>query len=317
MRRIREGSLRTFCWVVLSLAGIAGTRVLAQGDKPAISARAADTIPALDCLDLIPDSLLKIVPVFAFPVISNKAHAGLLSNAANIIQDLTNRLSSLIAPVDGQIASVDSLISWRDLSAPLIVTWHADGSVTWTVGLLPVVFQPGVDRAGAADLYARLFRLASEANEAFYPRPPQGPRGPVTFEIRFAASTFRADGTPVETRFAHALPAFVVKAPKSVEVVRYVSGRVPNYPDAALRSGSQGSVVVRFMVDTTGKVVMPTFRDLPETRVELMGHYDDFLKAIREAAVGWRFRPARVGNCIVPQIVEQPFGFSLSWPPQP
>jgi len=78
----------------------------------------------------------------------------------------------------------------------------------------------------------------------------------------------------------------------------------PAYPAALLKLGVEGSVMVRYVVDSLGHADLGTLQILRATRIE-------FAIAVREALPNMRFTPARMGPKAVPQLVEQPFNFRI------
>lgn len=74
------------------------------------------------------------------------------------------------------------------------------------------------------------------------------------------------------------------------------------YPSALFEAGIAGSATVRFIVDTTGIVEMPT--------LEITASHDLFADAARRAMSGARFTPAVLGGRRVRQVVAIPFRFS-------
>lgn len=86
--------------------------------------------------------------------------------------------------------------------------------------------------------------------------------------------------------------------------VRDPSSAVPVYPPLLEKQGIEGVAVVRFVVDTTGRADLATFR-LVETNHAL------FAAAVRDALPAMKFRPATVGPAKVRQLVEIPFGFKI------
>jgi protein TonB len=78
----------------------------------------------------------------------------------------------------------------------------------------------------------------------------------------------------------------------------------PAYPPALLKLGVEGSVMVRYVVDSFGHADVSTLEVIRATRIE-------FAVAVREALPGMRFTPARMGPKAVPQLVEQPFNFRI------
>lgn len=86
--------------------------------------------------------------------------------------------------------------------------------------------------------------------------------------------------------------------------VRDPTSAVPTYPPLLEKQGIEGVAVVRFVVDTTGRADLATFR-VVETNHSL------FAAAVREALPGMKFHPATVGPTKVRQLVELPFGFKI------
>ena len=78
----------------------------------------------------------------------------------------------------------------------------------------------------------------------------------------------------------------------------------PAYPPALQKLGIEGSVVVRYVVDSFGKADLSTLTVVRSSRIE-------FAVAVREALPNMRFSPAKMGPKAVPQLVEQPFNFRI------
>ena len=79
----------------------------------------------------------------------------------------------------------------------------------------------------------------------------------------------------------------------------------PIYPDMLRSAGIEGVVLAEFVVDTTGKAEVVTFKAL-KTDNEL------FSLAVRNALQRMRFLPAEVGGRKVKQLVQQPFHFRIN-----
>lgn len=76
--------------------------------------------------------------------------------------------------------------------------------------------------------------------------------------------------------------------------------RLP-FPDPTIRGGtsSPGFALAQFVVDTTGKPRAETLRMLllpPELPLD----------SVRAVIAQWKFAPAKLGRCLVPQIVQTP-----------
>ncbi len=88
-------------------------------------------------------------------------------------------------------------------------------------------------------------------------------------------------------------------------VVAAPGSQGPSYPDMLRSAGIEGQVLAQFVVDTTGKADMTTFKALKSDN-------DLFTTSVKNALQRMRFLPAEVGGKKVKQLVQQPFQFSLN-----
>jgi periplasmic protein TonB len=79
----------------------------------------------------------------------------------------------------------------------------------------------------------------------------------------------------------------------------------PRYPDMLRSASVEGEVLAQFVVDTSGRADMRTFKVLKSS-------HDLFTASVRQALQNMRFYPAEVGGRKVKQVVQQPFTFSLN-----
>ena len=78
----------------------------------------------------------------------------------------------------------------------------------------------------------------------------------------------------------------------------------PRYPDILRSASVEGEVLAQFVVDTTGRVEVATFKVIRKS-------HDLFEAAVRSALPQMRFLAAEVGGRKVKQLVQQPFVFAL------
>jgi TonB family protein len=107
-------------------------------------------------------------------------------------------------------------------------------------------------------------------------------------------------------RFASYDTVFTFTEVDSAVIVDPASA-APTYPPALLKLGIEGSVMVRYVVDSLGHADVSTLEVIRASRVE-------FAMAVREVLPFMRFTPARMGPKAVPQLVEQPFNFRIRKP---
>ena len=98
-----------------------------------------------------------------------------------------------------------------------------------------------------------------------------------------------------QTYFEFQVEKPVVQAPNSGQ---------PRYPDILRQAGVEGEVLAQFVVDTTGKADVSSFKVLKTS-------HDLFATAVKNALPSMRFIPAEVGGRKVKQLVQQPFGFAI------
>lgn len=88
-------------------------------------------------------------------------------------------------------------------------------------------------------------------------------------------------------------------------IVRIITSVKPRYPESLRQTGIGGRVLVRFTIDTLGRVEMSSVQVLQST-------HDLFTRAVRDALAGFRFKPSELRGKLVPSLAEMPFEFSIS-----
>jgi periplasmic protein TonB len=79
----------------------------------------------------------------------------------------------------------------------------------------------------------------------------------------------------------------------------------PRYPDMLRSANVEGEVLAQFVVDTTGRADMSTFKVLKSS-------HDLFTNSVRAALPQMRFYAAEIGGRKVKQLVQMPFQFTLT-----
>jgi protein TonB len=82
----------------------------------------------------------------------------------------------------------------------------------------------------------------------------------------------------------------------------------PAYPDSLRRSGVEGRVLAQFVVDTSGRVDLPTF-------ILIESSHGRFTESVRQALPGMLFRPAEMSGRKIKQLVQIPFVFRIETRP--
>lgn len=118
---------------------------------------------------------------------------------------------------------------------------------------------------------------------------------------------FAIDGSGDSTRVSR--PLFAATMPVwTAEPMKHATGmrpnRKPRYPPLAERERIPGSVLISFVIDAQGIPRMETVRLLRASARE-------FAAAVLDALPNWRFVPARIDGCPVPELVQMPFAFRV------
>jgi protein TonB len=87
-------------------------------------------------------------------------------------------------------------------------------------------------------------------------------------------------------------------------LMRIVTSATPRYPEPLRQAGLDGRVLVRFVVDTVGRIDMNSVQVLEST-------HDLFTRSVRDVLGGFRFRPAEVRGNRVRAMAEMPFEFRI------
>ena len=87
--------------------------------------------------------------------------------------------------------------------------------------------------------------------------------------------------------------------------MRIVAAAKPNYPEALRQAGIGGHVLVRFTVDTAGRVDMASVQVIEST-------HPLFTTAVRTVLPTYRFKPSEAGGRRVASTAEMPFEFSIA-----
>jgi protein TonB len=89
------------------------------------------------------------------------------------------------------------------------------------------------------------------------------------------------------------------------QVAPHSGNPTPRYPDMLRSANVEGEVLAQFVVDTTGRADMGTFKVLKSS-------HDLFTNAVRAALPSMRFYAAEIGGRKVKQLVQMPFQFALT-----
>lgn len=190
-------------------------------------------------------------------------------------------------------------------SAVGTVAWEAFGELPEGLRfLLPPVTSPAPAQQSVgytSQLGAEGTSLASKTEE-FGERRAGAPSGAVPTGAAGTGAAMDAESSAAKMNALLASAYQIVEVDSAAE--RDPLSAAPMYPPALEARGVEGHVIVRFVVDSTGRVDMASVMTVEATD-------SAFDRAVRDAMPQMRFRPAKMGSRPVRQLAEQLFRFEL------
>jgi TonB family protein len=125
---------------------------------------------------------------------------------------------------------------------------------------------------------------------------------PLEFARGPSGNPGESDGSPSGSSAGDGRRAYDVSEVETAVIP--IGNTIPDYPAALRASGIEGKVTAEFVVMESGRADPQSLRIVSATN-------DAFVDAIRRALSRMRFRPARIGDRAVAQLVQQQFVFRL------
>jgi Flp pilus assembly protein TadD len=232
------------------------------------------------------------------------------SQVAFLLSDAAPLVRARFAAAGGELGAADSVLRWSPRPERVRVTTLRSGRVR-----AHPLHGDRSARVTAAGLFAAAIdsSLRTGTSAFFW---PSGLRGDsLVVDVSISASNLA--GPPIGAlRPGVQIPLFHLAVPEERPVSVIPGSRAPVYPHRARSNGGEATVVGRFIVDTTGRIVPGSFYDVwvsdaPRPRGSLGVFYKEFVSAVADAVPGMRFQPATIGGCPVRQLVQMPFVFKL------
>lgn len=270
-------------------------------------------LDARSCVSSIPDSAFARTAVYLTMAVRNPIPQRIPAMIANVMQAVVDRADSALGSAPPYLPNGEPRVTWHDIGGGLVLTWHRDGRLTWTINADSG--GPPRDTTSLAHVVARSLAATIATGEVYLAWPKEAANDSVQFDVDFKRSRVNPDKTlaPVDASFA--IPILGVRAPweTPVAVVKHAH---PAYPSELEREGVRAVVRISFVVDTTGRADPTTIRDAwPSWRPRLTGrlgkYYDRFYQAAARSITEAQFTPATVAGCKVRQLVVQPFSWEI------
>ncbi|HEX8726797.1 MAG TPA: hypothetical protein VF737_15515 [Gemmatimonadaceae bacterium] len=288
------------------LFALLGARALSAQDSTGF-------VASESCLDHLPPGAFFQVGVYAYVHVDPGLGKQARFAAEDFLQAVVEAAARLLGAPPGVLPRGDPTLTWKQLAGSLRVTAYADGRMNWIADSTP--------HGPTAATRLLAVAVSDARRNGATMMLPQDARGQaldsLTFLIRTTHPRVSEAGTPDSMTFeGTAIPIFSAPVPWE-EAVRFPR-RAPQlwYPDDARASMATATVVERFTVDTTGRVVPGSIHEVWPAGVkppmgDLGRYWDEFVASTHKWLYSGRFSPARIGGCRVQQVVEQRFAFDL------
>jgi hypothetical protein len=267
------------------------------------------------CVASIPDSALTTTAVYAVAATRSATPQRVPIVIANVLQAVVDRADSALGASPPYLPSAEPALNWHSLGAGLVLTWHRDGRLTWMVDSdsAPTAQR---DPAALARLFGRSLDATVAAGEVYLAWPADVMTDSVQYDIGFARAPVSPQRKIEHVDATFAIPMLSVRAPWETSVGVVKAPAHVKYPWALEQRGVRATVLIDFVVDTTGVADPATIHDAwPPWRPRLTGqlgkYYDEFFAAAVKSLAGARFTPATIAGCKVRERVVQPFTWEV------
>ena len=265
-----------------------------------------------DCTSRLPASAFTRSTVYLEAEAVDTTGRRMLPHVDLLTQSVASRLRRSLGGDEGSVPTADSVIDWQRLHASLVLSVYSDGRFSWWRD--PERVREDTAIRPSRQLIERALAATQDSGERVYV-PDAAIRDSMLFRVFYTYPTVSESGQvgPLPVRLA--FPVFTLPLPRMKPALTIREPRV-RYPAESRDGGVEGNLILQFVVDTAGRAVMSTVRDVwPSRRPRLTGdlarYYEEFVAAAVEAIKDARFEPARIGGCPIQQLVQLPFAFKL------
>jgi len=233
--------------------------------------------------------------------------SSLTTQADLLASDVAAALRKQLGGSDSARPEISDKIKWYSIPAELILVARPDGSMTWR-GLS----ESG--DAGAVDLLSTALDSVRRHGGGLMFWPEGYAADSIVLRLSLLPKLALGVPTLVPERSKRVgFLVFTMLRPQEKPALPKRDFHV-RYPGENQLNQVNGYILTQFVVDTSGRAVMSTFKDLwpaenPRLSRTFEGYYAAFVRAVRKGVSEATFFPARVGSCVEPQIVQLPVAF--------
>jgi hypothetical protein len=260
------------------------------------------------CLASIRPAVMHNVPVYLAADMTPITDSLLTLQADLMAQDVAIAFRDLLDSNRAVMPNADAKLVWYSVPAQIVVIAYVDGNATWrakgiggdatALQLLGAAF----DSTRAHGL-GRMFWASTLTTDSVIVR--------LSLRSEYVGHDPSDD---TERRRVTRFGVFYLSEPELTPALPKLGWPPPRYPSYNEQHRVQGNLIMRFAVDTTGRAIASTIRDLwpadkPRLTGELGRYYDEFVASVTSWIPQIGFYPARLGGCPVKQFVQLPLKF--------
>lgn len=264
--------------------------------------------PASSCIAAIPVDRMYPVSVFLHATLSDSNNSALSAQADLMARDVAEQIRTTLGGTTVDLPPVNGGVTFAAVPSELIVTMHADGTTS-----AREVSESG--DSSATTILAKAFGEVRNRGQGLILWPKSYVADSLVVRLVLMPSVVRPDGSMVAYESSHIqFGAFRVPEPTESLALAKSGNPPPQYPSTVEMEGERVDLVMRYVVDSTGRAERATIRDVwPAYEPQLTGYlardYQAFVVSTKSAIAHWYFTPARVDSCPVKQIVQMPLRF--------
>lgn len=260
------------------------------------------------CILAIPPDQLKRTTAYLHATVADTGNPALVVQADLMAQDVAEAMRTRTGGPSEELPFADSVVKPWSVPAVLIATMHADGSAT----------RRAASQSGdtlATSMLLDAFDKVRKNGSGLIVWPDGYAADSIVVRLMRWPNALTPDGSMRMIKATHSqFGVFRVLEPIERPALAKPNNPAPRYPYSNMVHRVIGSLLLEFVVDSSGSAVPSTMHDVwPRGKPRLTGdlgrYYDDFVESTESAVATWKFYPAAVGNCHVQQIVQLPIKY--------
>ena len=316
----RQGSTYRAMRTMLCLLGlIAALPVGAQSpSEGSFPVALADSLPDwtkwLDqpagCLASIPRSDMHRVPIVLDASVDEHDDSALTFQTDLLVQDVGDRLREMLGAKGSEVPNADTMFAWYSVPTEVVLIARRNGE------MLVHARNPSGDSTATTFLaravadarareQARMVWLGNLKPDSILIRLHLAP-------LQVAQGAIQSLPSAQGMRYA----AFYLMVPALTPPQVLPNQPPPRYPTENEWRPYEASLILQYVVDSTGRVDSRSIRALwPAGKPRLSGYdgeaYEAFVRSARSWAARLRFEPSRIGSCPVRKVVRHPLTWNI------